>query len=146
MNFADYLKSQRACQDAIDWTGDKTLSEAWQTCQRPDWMLWLYGRNNPDKMVCVKIAVFAAKQVIQKWIDKYPNDNRPQQSIEAAENWIKNPSKETAAAAAAEAAEAAEEASASASAEEQEEAAAAAAKRHRPALRSSCPCRRQPGP
>ena len=30
-----------ACKDAIEWAGDKELPEAWETCPRGDWMLWL---------------------------------------------------------------------------------------------------------
>jgi len=30
-----------ACQEAIEWVGDKDLKEAWETCPRGDWMLWL---------------------------------------------------------------------------------------------------------
>jgi len=132
MNFKQYLESINACQEAIDWAGGKTLDEAWQTCDRPDWMLWLYGRNNPDKVMCVKIAVFAARLVLPLWQEKYPDDLRPQQAIGASEKWIENPSEENMAAAAAaarSAARAAEaaEAAAWAAAEAAEAAAAGAA-------------------
>ena len=30
-----------ACRDAVEWAGDKELPEAWETCPRGDWMLWL---------------------------------------------------------------------------------------------------------
>ena len=94
MTFKEYLESMNACQEAIDWAGGKTLDEAWQTCDRPDWMLWLYGRNNPDKTTCVKIAVFAARLVLPIWQEKYPDDKCTQQAIEAAEKWTENPSEE----------------------------------------------------
>ena len=35
-----------ACPEAIKWVGDKTLQEAWDTCKRGDWMLWLYARSS----------------------------------------------------------------------------------------------------
>ena len=111
MTFKEYLESINACQEAIDWVDDKTLEESWVTCTRPDWMLWLYGRNNPDKLICVKIAVYTAKLVLPIWQRKYPDDLRPQHAVEAAEKWIENPSEENrqeaAAARAAEAAAAA---------------------------------------
>ena len=100
MNIKQYLESINACQEAIDWAGGKTLDECWQACDRPDWMLWLYGRNNPDKVMCVKIAVFAARLVLPLWHKKYPDDLRPQQAIGASEKWIENPSEENMAAAA----------------------------------------------
>ena len=94
MTFKEYLESINACQEAIDWVDDKTLEESWVTCTRPDWMLWLYGRNNPDKLICVKIAVYTAKLVLPIWQRKYPDDLRPQHAVEAAEKWIENPSEE----------------------------------------------------
>ena len=30
----------RACQPAIDWVGDRTAREAWEQCERPDWLIW----------------------------------------------------------------------------------------------------------
>ena len=92
MTFKEYLESMNACQEVVDWVGDKPLNECWQTCDMPDWMLWLYGRNNPDKTTCVKIAVFAARLVLPIWQEKYPDDKCTQQAIEAAEKWIENPS------------------------------------------------------
>ena len=44
------LKNLNACQEAIDWVGDKSLQEAWNTCPRGDWMLWLYKRLYPDNL------------------------------------------------------------------------------------------------
>jgi hypothetical protein len=46
----ELLIKLRACQDALDWVGDKTLQEAWETCPRGDWMLWLYRRLYPDNV------------------------------------------------------------------------------------------------
>ena len=94
MTFKEYLESMNVCQEAVDWVGDKPLNECWQTCDMPDWMLWLYGRNNPDKTTCVKIAVFAARLVLPIWQEKYPDDKCTQQAIEAAEKWTENPSEE----------------------------------------------------
>jgi len=95
MLFKEYLESINACHDAVDWAGGKTLDDCWQTCDRPDWMLWLYERNTPDKMTCVKIAVYAARLVLPLWQEKYPEDLRPQRAIEAAEKWVENLSEET---------------------------------------------------
>jgi lysyl-tRNA synthetase class I len=39
----------------------------------------------------VELAVFAAEQVIKKYEKKYPNDDRPRKAIEAAKEWLKNP-------------------------------------------------------
>jgi hypothetical protein len=44
MTLKEQLESLSACTEAVQWAQDKTLSEAWQTCDRGDWMLWLYSR------------------------------------------------------------------------------------------------------
>jgi hypothetical protein len=39
-----------ACYEALEWlasTDIKTLAEAWDQCQRPDWMFWMLCRMGP---------------------------------------------------------------------------------------------------
>ncbi len=36
-----YLRSRGACRQARKWAGRKSLREAWATCTRTDWLLWL---------------------------------------------------------------------------------------------------------
>ena len=43
-----YLTDIGACKEAKMWVGDKSLAEAWATCQRGDWMLWLAKRACVD--------------------------------------------------------------------------------------------------
>ena len=45
MNFADDLKRLHACSNAVAWVGNRTLAEAWTECDRPEWLLWLAGRQ-----------------------------------------------------------------------------------------------------
>jgi hypothetical protein len=65
MKLIDYCESISACEDALNWIGDKSLSEAWETCNRGDWMIWLI--NNSENDVTDKqlrlIAVDCARQV-----------------------------------------------------------------------------------
>ena len=37
----DLLLKLRACEEAIEWAGDKTAEEVIDTCHRGDWLLWL---------------------------------------------------------------------------------------------------------
>jgi len=118
MELKKYLKGSGACAGALRWVGDRTLQQAWDECNRFDWMLWLYRRNNPNKIKCVKIAIYAAKLCVEDYKNKYPEDKRPEAAIAAAEKWLENPSEENARAAdaAAYAAEAAADAAATADA------------------------------
>jgi len=39
--FKDLLIELNACENAIDWVGDKTIEQALADSQRGDWLLWL---------------------------------------------------------------------------------------------------------
>ena len=44
MTFKQYLESLCACEDAIEWAGDKTIEQVVADCHRGDWLLWLAKR------------------------------------------------------------------------------------------------------
>jgi len=39
-----------ACAEALEWAGDKTWEEIYNTCHRGDWLLWLFAKTNPDDL------------------------------------------------------------------------------------------------
>ena len=69
-----------------------------------------------DKMISVKVAVFSARHVLPLYEKANPTDKRPREAIEAAEAWIKRPTKKNAAACSAKAANSAKAAKATNSA------------------------------
>jgi len=59
MKAIEKLKELNACGEAIEWCKDnniKTLQEAWEKCERGDWMLWLYARLYPDNKREITLA------------------------------------------------------------------------------------------
>ena len=40
--FNRFLVKKDACREAVTWAKDKSLEEAWEQCERGDWLLWLY--------------------------------------------------------------------------------------------------------
>ena len=56
--------------------------------------LWLAPRVL-TKEDAVRYAVFAAREVLPIFEDKYPHYNRPRAAIESAEAWLANPCEET---------------------------------------------------
>ena len=48
----------------------------------------------PDKFISVFLAVQFAERALPIWEGKYPEDMRPRRAIEAAKEWLKNPSGE----------------------------------------------------
>jgi len=81
---------------------------------------------NPDKPLSVFLAIGFSEKALPVWEKEYPKDMRPRKAIEAAKEWLSNPS--AAAAAAARAAYAAAYAAASAAANDAAYAAYAAAR------------------
>jgi hypothetical protein len=47
------------------------------------------------KKMAVELAIFSAKLCLKNFEKKYPRDNRPREAIQAAENYLKNPSNKT---------------------------------------------------
>ena len=77
-----------ACADAVKWVGRKSLTVAWRTCQRADWMMWLVSR------VCTRrVAVLCACECARTALRYVPKgEDRPRLAIEAAERWAADPS------------------------------------------------------
>jgi hypothetical protein len=63
--FQQLLQRLNACKSARDWAGDKTWQEVYNTCERGDWLLWLFAKTNlDDKRLRVLAAAKCAEQVI----------------------------------------------------------------------------------
>ena len=48
MEFYQYLESINACEPAQEWAEGKTWEEVYQSCDRGDWLCWLFARTNPE--------------------------------------------------------------------------------------------------
>lgn len=86
------LKKLGACNEAVAWAGDKSLKEAWETCERADWMFWLCEKMKgikgwPSEKEIVFAACDCAELVLPYFTKKYPDDNRPRLAIETARAW-----------------------------------------------------------
>ena len=44
MKAKDLIEKYKGCKEAIEWAGDMTVQEAWETCHRGDWMLLVYSK------------------------------------------------------------------------------------------------------
>jgi len=64
MSVREELKSMGACSEAVDWAESyATLQEAWDACERGDWMLWLAGKHSgPPGSVKRRTLVLAAAE------------------------------------------------------------------------------------
>ena len=86
------LRAMGACREAVEWSKGKTFSEAWQQCERPDWMVWLCGRmcgaaGWATRQQIVLLVCEFAESSLSIFEKRYPNDQRPRKAIEAARAW-----------------------------------------------------------
>jgi len=114
------LKKIGACDDGTEYAVKsllgKSYSDAIKRCiadNKLQWANWGIVRVM-DGTERVKYAAYAARQVLEIFEDKFPDDKMPRKAIEAAERWTRNPSEKNRNAASAASAAAAASASASA--------------------------------
>jgi len=92
----DLMKKYNACNAAIEWAEEKTVQEAWDKCERGDWMLWIYKKLYPDNLKELTLAkAYCANTVRHLMKDersinavdiaiKFGNDNANREELRAA--------------------------------------------------------------
>ena len=86
------IADMEACDEAVDWCEQfDSLDEAWQACERGDWMLWLLGMlsgppgsGSRKKLVLV---VCQCARLALPYVKK--GEMRPLKAIETAEAWAR---------------------------------------------------------
>ena len=91
--FNRHLRSIRACEDARAWADGMDAKIAWNTCERPDWLLWWAKKDGETRYNLVRCACACARTALQ-YVPK--GEDRPRLAIEAAEQWCEYPSSENA--------------------------------------------------
>jgi hypothetical protein len=76
------LKQLRACPEARGWVAEQTPNQAWNNCQRGDWLLWFSSKLGIDKKMIVKAACQCARLTLP-----YTKDPRVLKCIEVTELW-----------------------------------------------------------
>ena len=95
------LEKMGACPSGIEWfceqktTDTNILIKNIISSNNYSFANW-YITKKLKKIALVKYAIYAAEQVINIYTKKYPDDKRPQDAIQAAKNYIKNPNKNAA--------------------------------------------------
>lgn len=85
------LRSLDACSEAVEWlkaSDHQTLQEAWDACERADWLLWLAAHMDVDGVALVNAACDCAATALPVWEKSYPDDKRPHQAIERARQYV----------------------------------------------------------
>ena len=90
MNAKDFnalLVKLKACPEAVEFAKGKSLQQAWDKCERSNWMLWLLGsqlgeKGWPDKKTFLLATVDFAQTAMKYWKKKFPEDDRPQKCLD----------------------------------------------------------------
>ena len=62
MELQQHLEKLRACQEAREWAGERTPQQAWDECERADWLLWWSAATGADRKEVVLAACACAMQ------------------------------------------------------------------------------------
>jgi len=87
-SFIDNLKRLGVCPEAIKWAANyKTIEEAWNVCDRGDWLLWyagkMSGKPGSDRRKKLTLAACQCARLALPYTD----DDRAEQTIVIAEQW-----------------------------------------------------------
>ena len=84
MNHKDLLERLGACVEAQRWYDGRDSREAWEVCERGDWLLWVAARLGVDRKLLVLAACDCADSALRHVPD---GEDRPRKAIEAARAW-----------------------------------------------------------
>ena len=78
--FKKTLIELHACEDAMIWIGEKDFKTFYETCERGDWLLWLYARTNKDDVKGLTLAKAHCANTVRHLM----NDKRSTEAIDVA--------------------------------------------------------------
>ncbi len=84
-----HLESLGACAEAMQWIGDRTSAQAWNECERADWLLWWAAKTPVNSYAQIVLAAAGCAGLALIYVPK--GEDRPQLAIEAALRWANNP-------------------------------------------------------
>jgi len=79
-DFKETLIELHACEEAMIWIGDKDFKTFYDTCERGDWLLWLYARTNKDDLRGLTLAKAHCANTVRHLM----NDKRSTDAIDVA--------------------------------------------------------------
>jgi len=84
MKFKEQLEDLNACEEAVEWVGDRDLKTAWEECVRGDWMLWLAARLKVDSKLVALAACDCAETSLNFVL---ADEGRPAAALRIARAW-----------------------------------------------------------
>jgi hypothetical protein len=84
MDLKQLLMKHSACREACEWGGGKTPQQAWRTCHRGDWMLWIAAKVGVERKALVRIACDCVEPAMRFVPD---GEKQPQTALDVARRW-----------------------------------------------------------
>jgi len=84
VNLSATLARLNACSKAREWCAGKTLKQAWRTCERPEWLLWLAAHAVPRQVLCSVTA-----DLVECVALPYAADPRPAGALRVLRAWCR---------------------------------------------------------
>ena len=88
----DILTKLHACREgALFASRYPSIREAWDACERPDWLLWFAGRRltgEGNSRTFVRIAIDVARLALPLFERHVPKDMRVRDCIEVTQLWL----------------------------------------------------------
>lgn len=69
-----FLKHHNACSDGYKFAKDLTLEQFLSTCQRGDWILWLFAKTNPSSIREITLAAGHCANTVRHLMEDYYAD------------------------------------------------------------------------
>ena len=87
------LERLSACREAVEWAkAYYSIEDAWQVCERGDWMLWLAGRVSgkpwsDSRRPLTAAAVECARLALPIYEQRHPGDARVRECLDLFARW-----------------------------------------------------------
>ena len=82
----NFLEKYHACTDGYEFAKDLTLEQFLNTCERGDWILWLFARTNKNDFA----KLTEAKALCANTVRHLMKDERSTKAIDVALRFVKN--------------------------------------------------------
>ena len=86
----EWCRTRGTCGEARRWLGSlhasASLADAWASCERGDWMLWLAATAGVDRLFLVEAACDCADKALAH---APTDDERPARAIAVARAWVR---------------------------------------------------------
>jgi len=87
--FIRLLRKARACDESVEWIGDRSFKQAFDECESTSWMFWLLGKmeGQPGWLTRQQIVLLACDcaETALKYVKT--GEDRPRLAIEIARKW-----------------------------------------------------------